>query len=495
MRLEEQKLAGHFRFCENDYRYPVKHDIHYGNNEDGFRGELTIKEDGSLLLELEGLGYGRLFSILHRRKILKFPRIAGETSQGRYYIILLDCYFGKSLGGNLKLYPKICLIQSSSRGEQGEGWYIFGPDDPVEFDKIRFCMDGIEGFALPDLEGVKKATPIYDKIEFHQYGYAKKLKIEWDEPEPLEFKTKHFTFKIELKARMEWSGTIKPKAYCVLELSKPLPAKNCIKKVEAIKYFFGFLFDKRIGITNVYGYLTGHEKELLIDDSYNEKRERISGEVIKCPAYWNLFYEGDEWEEEYNEYPHTRYQNFKKDGESLLGKYLESFIEKYETDEAFQIFFEKYIYRFLPALAIDRLKSVADDCEYLFHKYNDSLPEGERLKGGKNIKDKSGVVVWKKRPVEKWKQIRLLAKPLIGCIFDNDTDCVDFGKEVKKYRNARGVTHFDGEEIDFSNLNKLSRKLTVIAKFHFLNLLHQDDELNRKFAKESKYYWIGPDRA
>ena len=247
------------------------------------------------------------------------------------------------------------------------------------------------------------------------------------------------------------------------------------------------MFDRRIGITNIYGYLTGHKTKLLIDDAYNEKRERIAGEIIEYPVYWNLFYEGDEWEKEYNEYPHTRYRDFKKGKGNLLNKYLESFIEKYENDETFQIFFEKYIYRFLPALTIDRWKSVADDCEYLFHKYNDSLPKSERLKGGKKTKNKKGIVVWKKQPVEKWKQIRLLAKPLIGCIFDNDAECVDFGKEVKKYRNARGVTHFDGEDIDFSNLENLSRKLTVTAKFHFLNLLYQDDEINRKFAKESKY--------
>ena len=480
MRLEEQKLAGHFRFCQDDFRYPVKPDIRYGNNKDGFRGELTIKEDGSLLLELEGLGYERLF--LLKRKNLKFSRIDGELKD-RNYVILLDCFFNKNEwhSGILKLYPKICLTQKPSRGEQEEGWYIFEPNDPVEFDKIRFCMDGIKEFSLPDLKGVKKAKPIYDKVEVHQHGYAKTLKIEWNEPEPLEFKTKHFTFKIELKAR-GWSKTIEPKAYCVLEFSKPLLAEDCVKKIEAIKYFFGFLFDRRIGITNIYGYLTGHEQKLLINDAYNEKRERIAGEVIKYPVYWNLFYEGDEWEEEYNDYPHTRYKNFKKGEENLLEKYLESFVDKMENDDDFQIFFIKHIYRFLPVRAVDWLKSVADDCEYLFYKYYDSLPKDKKPK-------------WKKQSGEKWRQIRLLAKPLIGCIFDNDAECVDFGKEMKKYRNAKGVTHFEGEEIDFSNLNKLSRKLTVIAKFHFLNLLHQDDELNRKFAKKSKYYWIGPDRA
>lgn len=85
MRLEEQKLAGHFRFCENDYSYPVEHDIHYGNNEDGFRGDLTIKEDGSLLLELEGLDSGRL-SFLAERKTLKFSRIYGELKDRNYVI-------------------------------------------------------------------------------------------------------------------------------------------------------------------------------------------------------------------------------------------------------------------------------------------------------------------------------------------------------------------------------------------------------------------------
>ncbi len=481
MRLEEQKLAGHFRFCENDYSYPVKHDIHYGNNKDGFRGELTIKEDGSLLLELEGLGYERLF--LLQRKILKFSRIEGKTSDERSYIILLDCFFNKNEWHSriLKLYPKICLTQRPSRGEQGLSWHIFKPTELVEFDKIRFCLDGVEGFALPDLQGVKKATPVYDKVELHQHGYAKKLKIEWDEPEPLECKTKHFTFKIELKARGS-SKTIETKAYCVLEFSEPLPAEDCIKKVEAIKYFFGFLFDRRIGITDIYGYFAGHETKLLVDDAYNEKGERIAGEFIEYPVYWNLFYEGDEWEEEYNDYPHTRYKNFNKGGKNLLENYLESFIGKIENDDDFQMFFIKYIYRFLPARSVDWLKSVADDCEYLFYKHYDSLPKDKKPK-------------WKKQSGEKWRQIRLLAKPLIGCIFDNDTECVNFGKEVKKYRNAKGVTHFEGEEIDFSNLDKLSRKLTVIAKFHFLNLLYEDSDLNCDLIRECKHYWIGPDRA
>ena len=476
MRLKEQKLAGHFRFCQDDFRYPVKPDIYHGNNEDGFRGELTIKEDGSLFLELEGLNYGRLF-FLAERKILKFSRIEGKTSNERSYIILLDCFFNKNEWHrrSLKLYPKICLIQSSSRGEKEEGWYIFGPNDPVEFDKIRFCIDGIEGFALPDLKGIKKAMPIYDKVEYHQHRYAKKLKIEWNEPEPLEFKSKHFTFKIELKAR-GWSKTIEPKAYCVLEFSKPLSAEDCIKKVEAIKYFFGFLFDRCIGITNIYGYLTGHDRELLINDAYNEKGERISGEVIVYPVYWNLYYEGCEWEKEYNEYPHTRYKNFKKSKENLLGKYLESFIEIFENDNDFQIFFIKHIYRFLPAVDVDRFKSVADDCEYLFSKYYDSLPNDKKPK-------------WKKQSFKKWRQIKLLAKPLVGCMFDSLDGCEDFGKEVAKYRNANGVTHFDEKKdrIDFSNLDNLSGKLAAITKFHFLNLLYQDDEINRKFAKESKY--------
>ena len=339
MRLKEQKIAGHFRFCENDYRYPVKPDIYYGNNEDGFRGELTIKEDGSLLLELEGLDYRGLL-IIAERKIVKFSRIDGELKD-RNYVMLLDCFFNKNEwhSGILKLYPKICLTQIQTRGEQGLSWYIFEPNDPVEFDKIRFCMDGIEGFALPDLQGIKKATPIYDRVAFHQHGYSKKIKIEWNEPEPLEFKTKHFTFKIELKA-WGWSETIEPKAYCVLEFSKPLPAEDCIKKVEAIKYFFGFLFDRRIGITNIYGYLTGHERELLVDDAYNDKGERIAGEAINYPVCWDLYYEGGEWEEEYNEYPHTRYQDFDKDGGNLLGKYLESFVGKYEKDYYFYLFFK-----------------------------------------------------------------------------------------------------------------------------------------------------------
>lgn len=484
MRLKEQKIAGHFRFCENDYRYPVKPDIYYGNNEDGFRGELTIKEDGSLLLELEGLDYRGLL-IIAERKIVKFSRIDGELKD-RNYVMLLDCFFNKNEwhSGILKLYPKICLTQIQTRGEQGLSWYIFEPNDPVEFDKIRFCMDGIEGFALPDLQGIKKATPIYDRVAFHQHGYSKKIKIEWNEPEPLEFKTKHFTLKIELKARMEWSETIKPKAYCVLEFSKPLPAEDCIKKIEAIKYFFGFLFDRRIGITDIYGYLTGHEQKLLVDDTYNEQRERISGEVIKCPVYWNLYYEGCEWEKEYNDYPHTRYKNFNKGGGNLLGTYLESFIDKIENNNDFQIFFIKHIYRFLPAVGVDRFKSVADDCEYLFSKYYDSLPNDKKPK-------------WKKQSFKKWRQIKLLARPLVGCMFDSLDECEDFGKEVAKYRNANGVTHFDEKKdrIDFSNLDNLSGKLTAITKFHFLNLLYEDNDLNCELIRECKHYWIGPDRA
>ena len=79
MRLKEQKLDGHFRFLENDYRYPREHEIYYGDNEKGFRGQLTIKEDGSLLFELEMLRTNRLYSIFSQRGTVKFPRIDGEN--------------------------------------------------------------------------------------------------------------------------------------------------------------------------------------------------------------------------------------------------------------------------------------------------------------------------------------------------------------------------------------------------------------------------------
>ena len=158
--------------------------------------------------------------------------------------------------------------------------------------------------------------------------------------------------------------------------------------------------------------MTGHEQKLLVNDAYNEKGERVAGEVIKYPVYWNLFYEGDEWEEESNEYTHTRYQNFKKDGENLLDKYLESFVGKYEKDYYFYLFFEKYIYRFFPAVEVDRFKSVADDCEYLFHKYNDSLPENKKLKGRRKRKNKKDVVAWERQPVEKWETDQAVSKAI-----------------------------------------------------------------------------------
>ena len=458
MRLKEQKLDGHFRFLKNDYRYPREHEIDYGDNEKGFRGQLTIKEDGSLLLELEGLRTNRLHIILTQIRTVKFSRIDGELADGRY-TILLGCSFGDPIihvGGNLKLYPEIFLTQRLSRGKQEKSWYIFGSNKPVEFDKIRFCLDGIEEFALPDLKGIEEAKPIYDEVERHQHGYVKKLKIEWNEPKPLEYKAKNFTFKIELKASGSgWSKTIDPKAYCVLEFPKPLSIEDCAKKVKAITYFFGFLFDSRISITDIYVYLTGQEIEILVDTRNNKEGERISDEVRKYLVYWNLYYQNSDWEDEYKEYPPFRYQNFDKDGENLLGKYLESFIDKFENDKDFELYFLKYVWRFFPSLFVDRFKSIADDCEYLFNQYNQSLPPTQRLAEGKRSKDKKGRIIWRKQDIEKWRQIRLLAKPLIGCIFGNDTECVDFGKEVAKHRNAKGITHVRGEDINFSDYNGL----------------------------------------
>ena len=217
--------------------------------------------------------------------------------------------------------------------------------------------------------------------------------------------------------------------------------------------------------------------------------------IIKYPVYWNWYYAADEWEKNYSGFPRIRYQNFNKYEKNLLGKYIESFTEKYENDGDFNLYFKKYIWRFFPSVHVDRLKSVVDDCEYLFQEYNNSLPEQEKLKDGKKTKDKRGVVIWRNQPVEKWRQIRLLAKPLIGCIFDNDQKCVDFGKEITEYRNAKGVTHFDGQDVDFSNLENLSRKLTVVAKFHFLNLIYEDSNFNCALIEECKYGWLGPDTA
>ncbi len=502
---QEQKISGLFRFCENEYRFPLDGEIFFLDNKKGLQGHLTIHENGDLDLEIEGVNYSRFAS---RNQFRTFPRIESEIT-GKS-IILIDCVFGHTVnlsGGNrggvpqanMKLKPRICMIrQHKNREQQTKPFFV--KNDSIKFDKIRFSMEGVESFVRANLNGLVREEfeqweeeyedMMRSSIEYRQHYFVPNKKVEWNEPDPLILNTKNFKLTIESKEKSYHRETITPQVYCVLEFPKPICLERCITRLQGVHYFLSCIFDTYIDITNIFAYLSNQKTKIYVNDATDGNHNLISDETVEYPVFWNLYYNTSILNTE----PYNRidnhiflgYRDFFKNGKNILGSYIDSFVKLYENDEHFKIYFRKYLFkRFLSYADFDLFKSLADDCEYLFYGYNEKLPCSQKVKGRKNKKGTE--------QIELWKKIRLLSKPFIGDLFKNDNECVNFAKEVKEYRNMTGMTHYspnkkismpDGKSGSLTQkIQELTDKLNYISLFHFLNLLHNDEKFNLKLVK------------
>ena len=253
--------------------------------------------------------------------------------------------------------------------------------------------------------------------------------------------------------------TIEQRTWCVLEFPEKLGVEACIKKVEQVKSFFGFLFWRRIGITSLWGYSSDITQEGSTNDD---------GNVHEFEVPFNLHCRDSDWDAEYNEEKDRLpiwYKDFKDDsGGNQFGKYLKSFIKKMEEDDLFSIYLWEHLHLLYPTRIRNSFKNVADGCEYLHDALRYQCIGNNRLE----------------------KMIRALCEPLMGILFRDQDHKNRFQKMVLHFRTA--FTHADSLKVQIDGLGLKNGELLkpvyysliVLSRFHYLSLLHNDDELNKK---------------
>ena len=252
--------------------------------------------------------------------------------------------------------------------------------------------------------------------------------------------------------------TLEQKAWLVLDFSKQTSIVDCTKTVENLKYFFGFLFNKRIGVTSVFGKVKG--KKLSEPEAQT-----------KLLSKYDISYKSSAWEKEFdnNHYPDIRYSDFQDDnGENRFAKYLVSFLKKMDDqdDDNFSTVFFSYIHRMQEGFLNDYSKQAIDLCEYLFVLLNQNYPCSCREK----IQDLR-------------KKIKILSKPLIGCLFKDETEVEHFAYAANKYRGE--VTHFNNPPVYSDLKENIFWKITVLTRFHLLEALYPDRKFNIKLLEEA----------
>lgn len=466
-------------------------------------GHLTIETDGSVLLSLnfpswsEGSKAFERFWDMHNRGIHDLSRIHGIVDNK--FVILLDCKeIGHSrvinrLGTNIKKYsPLFCIIRNQFtpllkkhliQGEDGDFKQTIKEKYPevedfndgaeidfedvtgIEFDTLQFYFDGIDSFF--QITGFNDLSD----DEYDRLASRTGAKIEWKKPVPLPiYSSENFTLKVENLIDWHKNPThdseerkIKEYTRCVLEFPKPLPLEKCVKMIEQIKSFFAFIFNHRIGITHLSGAL--REKKFA--------ESSPKGKIYKHFILHNIHYQNDDWDATQppkNGYVPIGYKNFEEsNGDSnLFAKYLVSFLEKMEdqNEDSFSTVFFSYIHRMPRGFLDDYSKQAIDLCEYLFVLFNQNYP----CPGREKIKDLR-------------KKIEILSKPLIGCLFKDETEVEHFAYAANKYRGE--VTHFNNPPVYSDLKGNIFGKITVLTRFHLLEALYPDRKFNMKLLEKA----------
>ena len=459
-------------------------------------GHLTIEIDGSVLLSLdfpswsEGSDAFERFWDMRNRGLRDLSRIHGIID--KKFVILLDCKeIGHSrvmnrLGTNIKKYsPLFCvirdqfssllkkhLIQGANEDYKktinakypevedfNDGAKIdFDDVTDIEFDTLKFYFDGIRSFfQITDFNDLTDDE--YDRLASRTGA-----KIEWKKSVPLQiYSSKAFTLKVENLIDWHQNPTheseerkIKEYTRCVLEFPEPLPLEKCVKMIEQIKSFFAFIFNCRIGITHLSGALRAKRFA----------QSSPKGKIYKHPISHSIHYQNDDWDA--TQPPKDvsgRYKNF---GKSKFAKYLVSFLEKMndQDDDSFSTVFFSYIHRMQRGILDDYSKQAIDLCEYLFVFFNQNYP----CAGREKIKDLK-------------KKIKILSKPLIGCLFNDETEVEHFAYAANKYRGE--VTHFNNPPVYSDLKENIFWKITVLTRFHLLEALYPNRKFNIKLLKEA----------
>lgn len=441
---------------------------------DSASGKLLIFDDGGVKLELDG--YCEIWCHGNNKKYDLLRRIRGQISGGHVHsavVLLVDCR-----GYGREISPTHCLIQTGQLSEFRE----FEDAEPIEFDKVRFVLDGVSEFTGSAF--VHKSSSFGDnpKVLVNLADYASHLFTceqietdEWHKPAPLDLMLRtrggNIRFHIERQGRLsENRGGRGWETYCVMEFPKMLSIGEITKMIAGVKSFFDFLFQSSLALRHVWVYSS---KQVLprVDFSSHHIRTKEETDLssVSVPVCWELYFKMPEGYREdnmrtCNHVVKIGFGDFAEGNKNLLGDYLGKFIDV--------------------LVRRDRRDRFADFINFWIHcTYTDSpplqtalsvhFPALEYFAQKKGINTKAREI-----KVEDW--MKSLAEPL-------GDDCLKFAKDFADYRNKSAVHNDPDWNTPWSSEEKhqMYERLRVLMRFHILNLLQPDhEELNKTLAEK-----------
>ena len=379
-------------------------------------------------------------------------------------------------------YPHYCLIQKSSLPPEVCPPYDFGEDEPIEFDKVEFVMDGLSEFTQGcfdsspfDVEDTPKPSVNIEDWAIHGYTRQHVDQQEWTEPPLLKVDLKtemgNIVFCLTRKGRaVANSPTRSWETHCTMEFSKMLSLPEITKIMMGVKSFFDFLFQSSLALRKVWVYSS---KQIIRDVDIAKHKflictdEKSDLSSVNIPVCWKLYWE---WPKNFRE------EN-KNDNHSVVKIKFDDF-----ADDAKNNLLGIYLGKFINVVVNDTDKELAEFihfwtlCNYLSPQPLRSalsihFPALEYFAQKKGIETRT-------RKVEKW------MKPLMKPLGD---DYIQFAKDFAMYRNKKAV-HYDNREDFFWSSEDWQQgyeKLRVAMRFHLLNILQPDHEdLNKKLASK-----------
>ena len=461
-------------------------------------GELSIFDDGGHWLKLDN----HYQVDVHEIGDPSERRICGRIRNESATVLLVDCRdqgLQKRWGRHHVVSSAYCLIQNGQwlQEQRHYAFQEFGVSEPIEFDKVRFVLDGLSEFTGDAFSAVHKFSSfeddpktLVDLAEYAQHGFTNKQSKTntWDKPAPLDLRLKtkegDITFRIERLGRIsEYPEKRGWETYCTLEFPKMLPLEEITKMMDGVKTFFDFLFQSSLALRKVWVYSS---KQVITGVNFENylihTNEEVDLSSVSVPVCWELYFKWPEGFREENRNNHIsgvkiKYDDFVENNKNLLGKYLGEFIDVvvHRSDEDLGDFIQYWI-----------------QCTYtnpqpLRSVLSVHFPTLEYFAQRKGIETR----VWK----EGYKKIKKWMKSLVKPLEDDDLKIVfgkdfmeSFAEDLAWYRNKHGAHHDTDEDLSWSSEDMQQKydMLRVVIRFHFLNLLQPDhEELNKKLAKKT----------
>ncbi len=345
----------------------------------------------------------------------------------------------------------------------------------IEFDTLYFSFDRLDSyFQITGLSRLGDDNDEYDRA-VRRIG----AKIEWENQALNIHCGNDFTLRVETQIDYNnpliigsKKSTIQEYVRCVLDLPNPLPLEICVKKIEQIKAFFTFLFNRRIGITYLSGSLRGREFAHVLSN----------GEIHKELIRHEIHYQNNNWDPKQsppNGYVPGRYKDFEESNgdPELFGKYLSSCVAKLESEVWFSDYFHSHLLSFSYLPLADQFTRRIQNFEYLFQEY--LVPQKAKRKRIKNLAKKIKILINKANfPY----QDDLTEKIRVALQKSNSFCRAKLYSEfIAKMRHS--IVYPKKNQMDYDLLESLWRWLERIEKFYFLSMIQENDRMNKKIVE------------